>query len=161
MCIQYPITNDDLTKISGVGSGKAMKYGKPFLKLIEKYIDENDIERPQDFLIKSVVNKSGLKVHIIKNIDRRQGIEDIAKAKGIEVEKVLSEMEAIVSSGTRINIRYSIEELLDDDSIEDIIEYFRENESDNIKDAYEEFDGDFSEIEIRMVRIQFYSDFGN
>lgn len=161
MCIQYPITKEDLTKINGVGSGKALKYGNPFLELIEKYIVENDIERSQDFLIKSVVNKSGLKVHIIKNIDRRQGLEDIAKAKGIEVEKVLSELEAIVSSGTRINIRYSIEELLDDDSIEDIIEYFRENESDDIIEAYEEFDGDFSEIEIRMVRIQFYSDFGN
>lgn len=161
MCIQYPITNEDLTKINGVGQGKAIKYGKPFTELINKYIEENDIERPQDFLIKSVVNKSGLKVHIIKNIDRRQRIEDIAKAKGLEVNDVLTELEAIVSSGTRINIKYCIEELLDDDSIEDIVEYFRETGSDDIHEVFQEFDGDFSEDEIRMVRLQFFSDFGN
>jgi len=161
MCIQYPISIEDLTKISGVGQGKALKYGKPFLALIEQYIEENNIERPEDFLIKSVVNKSGLKVHIIKNIDRRQSIEDIASAKGLEVNDVLTELEAIVSSGTKINIRYSIEELLDDDSIDDIVEYFRESENDDIQAAYNEFDGDFSEEEIRMVRLQFHSDFAN
>ena len=161
MCIQYPISIDDLTKISGVGQGKALKYGKPFLALIEKYIDENNIERPEDFIIKSVVNKSGLKVHIIQNIDRRQSIEDIAKAKGLEVNDILTELEAIVSSGTRINIKYCIEELLDDDSIDEIIEYFRESENDDVHEAYEEFDGDFSEDEIRMVRLQFHSDFAN
>lgn len=161
MCILYPISTDDLTRINGVGKGKALKYGKPFVELIEKYITENNIERPEDFLIKSVVNKSGLKVHIIQNIDRRQSIEDIAKAKGIEVEDVLKELEAIVNSGTKINIKYSIEELLDDDSIDEIIDYFRENENDNVHDAYEEFDGDFSEDEIRMVRLQFYSDYAN
>lgn len=161
MCIQYPISNDDLTKISGVGQGKALKYGKPFLELIKKYIEENDIERPEDFLIKSVVNKSGLKVHIIKNIDRRQSIEDIAKAKGLEVNDILNELEAIVSSGTRINIKYCIEELLDDDSIEDIIEFFRDSENDDVHEAYEEFDGDISEEEIRMVRLQFHSDYAN
>jgi ATP-dependent DNA helicase RecQ len=107
------------------------------------------------------VNKSGLKVHIIKNIDRRQRLEDIASAKGIEVGDVLNELESIVSSGTRINIKYCIEEVIDEDSVEDIIEYFRESESDDIDEAINEFDGDFSEEELRMVRLQFYSDFGN
>ncbi len=161
MCLQYPISIDDLTKINGVGQGKASKYGKPFLELIEHYIEENDIERPDDYVIKSVVNKSGLKVHIIQNIDRRQSIEDIAKAKGISVDNVLTELEAIVSSGTRINIKYCIEELLDDDSIEEIVDFFRETRTDDIHKAFEEFGGDFSEEEIRMVRLQFYSDFAN
>jgi ATP-dependent DNA helicase RecQ len=161
MCLQYPISIDDMTRISGVGKGKAMKYGKPFMELIEDYIEENDIERPQDFLVKSVINKSGLKVHIIKNIDRRQSIEDIARAKGMKVEEILKELEAIVSSGTKINIKYCLEDMMDDDSIEDIIEYFRESENDDIQKAYDEFEGDFSEDEIRMVRLQFYSDFAN
>lgn len=161
MCFQYPVSIDNLTQINGVGKGKALKYGPPFIELIKEYVEENNIERPDDFLIKSVVNKSGLKVYIIQNIDRKVRFEDMAKAKGLELEEILIEIEAIVSSGTKVNIKYCIQDMLDDDSFEDIIDYFKEAESDDIDLAYEEFEGDFSEIELRMVRLQFYSDYAN
>ena len=161
MCYQYPVSIENLTQISGVGRGKALKFGQPFIELIQKYIEENDIVRPDDFLVKSVVNKSGLKVYIIQNIDRKVRLDDMAKAKGLEIEELLTEIEAIVSSGTKVNIKYCIREMLDDDSFEEIVEYFREAEDDSIELAYEEFEGDFSEVELRMVRLQFYSDYGN
>ena len=161
MCFQYPISIENLTQINGVGKGKALKYGEPFIELIKDYVEENEIERPDDFLVKSVVNKSGLKVYIIQNIDRKVRLEDMAKSKGLELENLITEIEAIVSSGTKVNIKYCINDMLDDDSFEEIIDYFKETENDNIDVAYEEFEEDFSENELRMVRLQFYSDYAN
>ena len=161
MCFQYPISIENLTQINGVGKGKALKYGEPFIELIKDYVEENEIERPDDFLVKSVVNKSGLKVYIIQNIDRKARLEDMAKSKGLELEELISEIEAIVSSGTKVNIRYCINDMLDDESFDEIIDYFRETTNDDIDVAYEEFDEDFSENELRMVRLQFYSDYAN
>ncbi len=161
MAIQYPINEEELTHIVGVGAGKAKKFGGPFLDLISKYVDDNEIERPQDMVVKSVVNKSGLKVHIIQNIDRKLPLEDIARAKGKEFEDVIAEIEAIVGSGTKINIEYYIDTILDEDEQNDIYDYFMEADSDNIKDAYDEFDGDFSEEQLRLMRIKFMSEVAN
>jgi ATP-dependent DNA helicase RecQ len=161
MAIQYPVTEEELTHIVGVGTGKAKKFGGPFLDLISKYVEDNEIERPQDMVVKSVVNKSGLKVHIIQNIDRKLPLEDIARAKGKDFEDVIAEIEAIVGSGTRINIDYYINTILDEDEQNDIYSYFMEAESDDIKDAYGEFDGDFSEEQLRLMRIKFMSEVAN
>jgi ATP-dependent DNA helicase RecQ len=161
MAIQYPITAEELTHIVGVGAGKARKFGKPFLDLISKYVEENEIERPQDFIVKSVVNKSGLKVHIIQNIDRKVPLEDIAKAKGKELEDVISEIEAIVGSGTKVSIDYYLDEILDEDEQTDIYDYFMEAETDDIAAAYDEFDGDFTEEQLRLMRIKFMSEVAN
>jgi ATP-dependent DNA helicase RecQ len=144
-----------------VGAGKAKKFGIPFIGLIKEYVDENDIERPMDMVVKSVVNKSGLKVHIIQNIDRKLPLEDIASAKGKKMEDILAEIEAIVTSGTKINIDYYIDEILDEDSLEEIFDYFKEAENDNLESAFEEFDGDFTEEELRLVRIKFLSEVAN
>ena len=161
MATQYPITKEELTHIVGVGAGKASKFGKPFLELISKYVEENEIERPQDFVVKSVVNKSGLKVHIIQNIDRKVPLDDIARAKGKELEEVIGEIEAIVGSGTRVNIDYYINNILDEEDQEDIYAYFMEAESDELQDAYEEFDGDYSEDQLRLMRVKFMSEVAN
>lgn len=162
MAIQYPITMDELTKISGVGSGKAAKYGKPFLDLIKKYVEENDIERPSDIVIKSVVNKSGLKVYIIQNIDRKVNLNDMAKSKNISLDELLTEIETIVASGTKVNLNYYIDEIMDEDKQEELMEYFKESETDSIDAALKELGGDdYSEEDIRIMRIKFYSEFGN
>lgn len=161
MATQYPITMDELCNITGVGQGKAEKFGAPFLEEIKKYVEENDIERPDDIVVKSVVNKSGLKVFIIQSIDRKLSLEDIADAKGKTVDEVLEEMEHIVESGTRINLDYILNELLDEDYQEEILDYFRETEVDSIDDAVEEFDEAYSEEELRMMRIKFLSIMGN
>jgi len=161
MATQYPITSEELTQIVGVGMGKARKFGKPFIDLIKRYVDENDIDRAQDLVVKSVVNKSGLKVHIIQNIDRKLPLDDIANAKGKKLEDVISEIEAIVNAGTRINIDYYINEILDDEDQEDIYDYFMESESDDIQEAYEEFDGDFTEEQLRLMRVKFMSEVAN
>jgi len=161
MAFQYPITIDELTKISGVGQGKAMKFGKQFVELIKKYVDENGIERPDDLVVKSIVNKSGLKVHIIQNIDRKIPLEDIARAKQVEPRDILDEIDRIVASGTKMNIDYYLDELLDEDSVEEIFDYFMEAETPDLKEAYEEFEGDYSEEEILMVRIKFLSEVAN
>ncbi|MFB0960793.1 MAG: DNA helicase RecQ [Flavobacteriales bacterium] len=161
MSMQYPFTMEELTKVGGVGSGKARKFGQPFLDLIKEYVDENDIDRPNDMVFKSVVNKSGLKVHIITTVDRKLPFEDIAKGKGKDLNEILDEMDAIVSSGTKLNIDYHINEILDEDSIEDIFEYFMEAETPDIGAAEEEFEGDFTEEELRAVRIKFYSEVAN
>jgi ATP-dependent DNA helicase RecQ len=161
MATSYPITIDELTNVGGIGRGKAMKYGKPFVELIERYVDENDIDRPQDIVFKSVVNKSGNKVHIIQNIDKKVPLDDIAQSKGMKMDEMLSELEAIVHSGTKLDIRYHLDELLDEDSQEELYEYFMEAESDSIPEAYEEFDGDFSEEEIRLMRLRFMSEVAN
>jgi ATP-dependent DNA helicase RecQ len=161
MCFQYPITIDELTNIQGVGTGKAARYGEPFVDLIQKYVEENEIERPQDLVVKSLINKSGLKVQLIQNIDRKLPLEDIGKAQGKTLEEMLDEIEAIVSSGTKVNINYYIDEILDPDNQEEIYDYFKEAETEDLVTAYHEFDGDYTEDELRLMRIKFMSDMGN
>ncbi len=161
MCFQYPITLEELTNIQGVGNGKASRYGQPFVALIKRYVEENDIDRPQDLVVKSVVNKSGLKVQLIQNIDRKLPLDDIAGAQGKTVDEVIDEIEQIVASGTRVNINYYIDDILDQDTQEDIYEYFSEAETDDLQAAYDEFDGDYSEEELRLVRIKFMSEMAN
>jgi ATP-dependent DNA helicase RecQ len=161
MAIQYPITIDELSNIQGVGQGKAMRYGKPFIELIADYVEENDIIRPQDYVVKSLVNKSGLKVHIIKNVDKKMPLDVIADSQGKELNEIIEEIEAIVASGTKMNIDYYINDLLDEEEQEEIYEYFLEAETDDLKEAYDEFDGDYDEELLRIMRIKFMSEMGN
>ncbi|MBN2698635.1 MAG: DNA helicase RecQ [Bacteroidales bacterium] len=162
MAIQYPVTISELQNIVGVGTGKAQKYGKEFVELIQKYVTEKEIVRPLDMVVKSVVNKSGVKVFIIQSIDRKIPFEDIAEAKNMDTIDLIKEIEAIVSSGTKINIDYYLAQVMDDDKIEDIYEYFREAESESIEAALAELgEGEYSEEEIRLVRIKFFSDLAN
>jgi ATP-dependent DNA helicase RecQ len=153
---------EELQQITGVGAGKAKKYGEPFLELISDYVEENDITRPNDMVIKSVINKSGLKVYIIKSIDRKLPLADVAHAKDLDLGGLLSEIERIVSSGTKVDIDYYIEEHVDEYHQEEIYDYFSEAESDSVKDALEELgEAEFSEDEVRLVRIKFMSEVGN
>ncbi len=162
MAIQYPIKMEELTQITGVGTGKAQKYGEPFLELISDYVEENDIMRPNDLVVKSVINKSGLKVYVIKSIDRKLSLVDIAKTKGLTVDELLTEIERIVSSGTKLDIDYYVSEFVDQYHQEEIIEYFNEAESDSIQDALDELgEAEFNEEEIRLMRIKFMSEVGN
>ncbi|MES2556127.1 MAG: DNA helicase RecQ [Bacteroidota bacterium] len=161
MCLQYPITIDELTNVQGVGTGKAQRYGLPFIELIKQYVEENDIDRPQDLVVKSLVNKSGLKVQLIQNIDRKLPLEDIGRAQGKSMDEVIEEIEAIVSSGTRVNINYYIDEILDPENQEEIFDYFSEAETDDLTTAYHELDGDYSEEELRLMRIKFMSEMAN
>jgi ATP-dependent DNA helicase RecQ len=161
MCFQYPITIDELTNIQGVGNGKAARYGAPFIELITQYVEDNEIERPQDMVVKSLVNKSGLKVQLIQNIDRKLPLEDIGRSQGKSMEEVIEEIEAIVSSGTRVNINYYIDDILDQENQEEIFEYFNDAETDDLKEAIAEFDGDYTEEELRLMRIKFMSDMAN
>lgn len=162
MSIQYPITMEEMVKISGVGSGKAAKYGKPFIELIKKYVEENDIERPVDMVIKSVVNKSGLKVYIIQNIDRKISLADMARSKNLTLPKLLTEIETIVESGTKVNINYYIDDIMDEEKQDEIMEYFKESQTDSVEAALKELgENDYTEEEIRVMRIKFLSDFGN
>lgn len=161
MCWQYPVTIEELTNIQGVGNGKAVRYGAPFTALIQQHVDDNNIERAQDMVVKSVVNKSGLKVQLIQNIDRKLPLEDIGRAQGKSVDEVIDEIEAIVSSGTRVNINYYIDDILDEDNQEEIYDYFSEAETDDLKEAYDEFDGDYSEEELRLMWIKFMSEMAN
>ncbi|MBK7173326.1 MAG: DNA helicase RecQ [Bacteroidales bacterium] len=162
MAIQYPITQDELQRITGVGAGKAQKYGKPFLELIANYVEENEIIRPMDMVVKSVVNKSGLKVYIIQNIDRKISLEDIAIAKNLTADELLSEIEHIVASGTKIDLNYYIDETIDPYHQEEILDYFGEAETDSVHDALKELgENEFSEEEIRLMRIKFMSEVGN
>ncbi len=162
MTIQYPITLEELTNISGVGAGKAAKYGEPFIQLIARYVKENDITRPMDMVVKSVVNKSGLKVYIIRSIDRKLSLEDIAKAKQMDVTEMVTEIERIVLSGTKLDLTYYIDEMVDEYHQEEILDYFQEAESDSVEEALEELgEEEFNEMEIRLMRIKFLSDVGN
>ena len=162
MAIQYPITKEEMTQIAGVGAGKAEKFGEPFTKLIKEYVEENEITRPNDMVVKSVVNKSALKIHIIQNIDKRIPLEDIAYGKGLSFDELLSEIESIVSSGTRLDLNYYIEENIDIYHQEDILDYFQEAESDDVQQALRELGEDeYSEEEVRLMRIKFMSDVGN
>ncbi len=162
MAIQYPITIDELQNISGVGAGKAQRYGAEFIEIIKRYVEEKEIIRPLDMVVKSVVNKSGIKVYIIQSIDMKRPLEDIAEAKGLEMDELISEIEAIVNSGTRINLDYYINTMIDEERQHDIYAYFREEaESDSLEDAIRELGNEFEEEEIRLVRIKFLSEMGN
>ncbi len=162
MAIQYPIKEEELRQIIGVGAGKAAKYGKPFLELIKQYVEENDIMRPSDVIIKSVVNKSGLKVYIIKSIDRKLPLTDIAHAKNLSLNEMLTEIESIVASGTRLDINYYINEHVDEYHQEDIYDYFSEAETDSVEEALAEFsESEYTEEEIRLMRIKYLSEVGN
>ena len=161
MALKYPITVDELSNIHGVGEGKAKKYGAEFVALISKYVDENDIIRPDDLIVKSTGANSALKLFIIQSIDRKLALTDIAKAKGLDMDALLKELEQIVYSGTKLNIKYWVDDILDEDQQEEIHDYFMESESDKISLALEEFDGDFDTEELRLMRIQFISDVAN
>ena len=162
MSIMYPITINELKNCQGVGEGKARKFGKEFLDLISKYVEENEITRPDDFVMKSLVNKSVNKVHIIQSIDRKLPLEDIADAKGMDIEELMSEIEAIVYSGTKLDLDYYIEQTLDDDVVDEIFDYFHdEAESDSLEAAMEDLRDDYDELEVRLVRIKFLCEVAN
>ncbi|MFM2156207.1 MAG: helicase RecQ [Bacteroidota bacterium] len=162
MTTNYPITMDELKNITGVGAGKALKYGKPFIELIKKYVEDNEIERPVDIVVKSVVNKSGLKVYLIQNIDRKISLEGMAKAKGLKVSDIIAELETIVASGTKIDIGYYINEVVDEDRQDEVFDYFKSAESDSVEDALKDLgEDDYTEEEIRLMRIKFISEVGN
>ncbi len=161
MCINYPVTLEELANIQGVGSGKAQKYGKEFVEIIKQYVEDNEIERAQDMVVKTVANKSKFKVYIIQNIDRQIDLEDIASAQGLTYEELIKEMEAIVFSGTKLNIDYYINKILDEDQQKEIFDYFMEAQTDNIQEAFDEFEGDYSEEDLRLMRLKFHSKHGN
>lgn len=162
MATQYPITMEELYNITGVGVGKAEKHGREFIELIKRYVDDNEISRPQDMVVKSVVNKSGNKVYIIQSIDRKMDLDDIAVAKGLSFQDMLTEIEVILNSGTKLNIDYYINEVMDEDKVEDIYAYFCEDaQDDTIDSALDELGGDFTEEEIRLVRLKFFNEKGN
>lgn len=163
MTIQYPCNVEELSRCSGVGIYKAQKHGEPFIDLIKRYVEDNEIERPQDIVIRSAVNKSGNKVYIIKAIDRQMPLEDIARGKGLTMDELLTEMEHIISSGSKLNIDYYINEVVEEDHQEEILDYFRDTESASLQDAYDEFcsDPEYSEEEVRLMRIKFFADYGH
>lgn len=161
MTLKYPTTLEELSNVHGVGEGKAKKYGKEFIALIKTYVEENDIVRPDDFVVKTTGANSAIKLYIIQSIDRKLQLNDIAEAKGKTMDDFISEMEAIVYSGTKLNINYWLEDHLDEDQQEEIHDYFLEAESDSINDAMEEFDGDYEEEELRLYRIKFISELAN
>ncbi|MBE7645461.1 RecQ family ATP-dependent DNA helicase [Tenacibaculum finnmarkense] len=161
MALKYPINLEELSKVHGVGEGKSRKFGKDFVKLITSYVAENEIMRPDDLIVKSTGVNSGLKLFIIQNTDRKLPLEDISKSKGLAMNELIKEMEAIVFSGTKLNIDYAVEDLLDEDQQEEIHDYFMESESDKIQDALDEFDGDYDEDELRLMRIKFTSEIAN
>ena len=161
MATIYPVTLEELQNIPGVGAGKAKRYGEDFCKLIKRHCEENEIERPEDLRVRTVANKSKLKVSIIQSIDRKVALDDIAVAKGIEFSELLDEIEAIVYSGTKLNIDYFLDEVMDEEHLEDIYDYFKESTTDSLVEAYDELGDDYSEDEIRLVRIKFISEMAN
>ncbi|MBC7617267.1 MAG: DNA helicase RecQ [Pedobacter sp.] len=162
MCTHYPISMDELKQISGVGHGKALKFGSSFIELIKKYVEDNDIERPIDLVIKTQANKSAIKVSIIQNIDRQIGLEDIAKSKGITYVEILKEVEAIVNSGTKLNLSYFVDEVIDEDRQDEVFDYFKAADTDSIDEALSDLgESDYTREEIQLMRIKFMSEFGN
>lgn len=163
MTIQYPCSIEELSRCLGVGIAKAQKYGQPFVDLIKSYVDDNEIERPQDIVVHMAANKSENKIHIIRAIDSRKSLDDIASAKGLSLQDLMSEMERIISSGTKLNIDYYINENIEEEHQEILLDYWRESESGDLQEAYDEFadDDDYTEDEIRLMRIKFLSDFGH
>jgi ATP-dependent DNA helicase RecQ len=161
MALKYPITISELANVHGVADGKAKKYGKDFVELIANYVEENDIMRPDDLVVKSTGSNSAIKLYIIQNIDRKLPLDDIAAAKGMSMPDFIKEMEAIVYSGTKLNINYWIDDILDEDQQEEIHDYFMESDTDNIDAAIDEFDGDYDDEELRFCRIKFISEVAN
>ena len=162
MAVQYPVTIEEMQNITGVGVGKARKFGAEFVKLIKAYVEEKEIIRPQDMVVKSVASKSGNKIFIIQAIDRKMDFEDIARAKDLDFDELLTEIEGIVNSGTKLDISYYIEQVIDEDKSNDIYLYFKEDaQSDSLDEAIEELGGDYTEEEIRLVRIKFMCEQGN
>ncbi|WP_373071517.1 DNA helicase RecQ [Zeaxanthinibacter enoshimensis] len=161
MALKYPVTMDELVNIHGVGEGKAKRFGEPFIKLISEYVEENDIVRPDDLVVKSTGANSALKLYIIQNIDRKLPLDDIASAKGLEIPELVKEMEQIVFSGTKLNLGYWIDEILDEDQQEEIHDYFLEADTDNIEKALKEFDGEYEDEELRLYRLKFMSEVAN
>jgi ATP-dependent DNA helicase RecQ len=161
MALKYPISIQELNQINGVGEGKAKRYGAKFIELIKKYVHENEITRPDDLIIKSTGANSALKLYLIQSIDRKLSLEDIASAKGMNMSRLITEMETIVFSGTKLNIDYWINDLFDEDQIEELTEYFMEADTDDLHLASEEFDGDYEDEELRLFRLKFISDVGN
>jgi ATP-dependent DNA helicase RecQ len=161
MCLKYPISSEELVTINGVGEGKAKRYGDQFINLISQYVEENEIIRPDDLVVKSTGINSALKLYLIQSIDRKLPLEDIADAKGMSMEKLVSEMETIVFAGTRLNIDYYLEDLFDEDQLEELYDYFIESDSDSISEATAAFDGDYEEEELRLYRLKFMSEIAN
>lgn len=161
MALKYPISLEELVNIHGVGEGKAKKYGKPFIEFIKQYVEDNDVIRPDDLVVKSTGANSALKLYVIQNVDRKLPLDDIASAKGLGIPDLIKEMEQIVYSGTKLNISYWIDEILDEDQQEELHDYFLEAESDGIEDAITEFDGDYEDEELRLFRIKFISEVAN
>ena len=161
MATTYPITLEELQTIQGVGAGKAKRYGEEFIKVIKTHVEENEIERPEDLRVRTVANKSKLKISIIQGIDRKIALDELAESKGLEFGELLDEIEAIVYSGTKINIDYFLNEVMDEDHLDDIFDYFKESESDDLETAIQELGGDYTEDEIRLVRVKFISEMGN
>jgi len=161
MALKYPITLEELSKVHGVGEGKARKFGKDFIKLIAQYVEDNDVLRPDDLIVKSTGTNSGLKLFIIQNTDKKLPLDDMAKSKGLEMEELIKAMEAIIFSGTKLDINYALDDLLDEDQQEEIYDYFMEAESDKIQEALDEFDGDYDEEELRLMRIKFINEVAN
>jgi ATP-dependent DNA helicase RecQ len=161
MATQYPVTMDELSHIAGVSKGKALRYGRPFLQLIERYVDEHDIERPSELVMRSVAKKGGNKIYIIQNIDKQIGLEDIASAKGLAMDELLEEMDRIISSGTKLNIDYYLDDVLDEYQQEDAMEYFRSTEIDDVEAAYDELKEEGMTMEeVKLMRLKFLSEMG-
>ena len=160
MATTYPITMEELQTIPGVGAGKARKFGARFLEVIKRYVEENEIERPTDMRVRTMPNKSKMKIAIIQGIDRKIDLEELAESKGLEMSELLDEIEAIVDAGTHLNLDYYIDEMIDEDHQEELTDWFAESEEDDIEAAIEEFDGDYTD-EIRLMRIKFLSEMGN
>ncbi|GAL79312.1 ATP-dependent DNA helicase RecQ [Algibacter lectus] len=161
MALKYPVTIVELGNVHGVGDGKAKKYGKDFVALIAQYVEDNDITRPDDLVVKSTGSNSANKLYIIQNVDRKLPLDDIASSKGMSMSDFIKEMEAIVYSGTKLNITYWVDDILDEDQQEEIHDYFMESSTDSISDAIEEFDGDYDDEELRLYRIKFISEVAN
>ena len=161
MSLKYPITYDELANVFGVGEGKAKKYGKEFIALIAQYVEENDIIRPEDLIVKTTGANSSLKLYVIQSVDRKLPLPDIAAAKGLTMDDLLKELEQIVYSGTKLNIDYWVDEMFDEDQQEELHEYFLEAETDKISVASQEFGGDYDDDELRLYRIKFISEMAN
>ena len=162
MATMYPTSIPELEKISGVSKGKAMRYGKPFLDVISSYVEENDIERPDDFVMKSVANRNNNKIFIIQNVDKKIPLETIAKTKDLRIEELLEEMETIVASGTKLNLNYAINDMVDEYEQEEIIDYFKSCETSSLQVAQEELaESDFNWEQLKLMRIKFLCEYGN
>ena len=161
MALKYPINLEELSKVHGVGEGKARKFGKDFVKIIGAYVEEYEVLRPDDLIVKSTGLNSGLKLYIIQNTDRKLPLEDIAKSKGLKLDELIKEMEAIIFSGTKLDVNYALDDLLDEEQQDEIHEYFMEAESDSIQEAIDEFDGEYDFDELRLMRIKFINEVGN